>query len=320
MTKIKMNSRFALQAPPGYAWVSVDFSSQELRLAGAFSKDSAITEIYVLEDEYHRGIRPLPLSPEGLTYTDPKVDQHLVASTFLNKDIEWRMVNEPWTVSADDPVISPWRKKGKIMNFKVIYGGSASSLAADLNCDDKEAGRLLKQYFTGFHGLYTWIEITGSLCSRTRWVRSAMGRFINVNEDNAKGIAGKSTTRRKAVNSVIQSSGSEMLKISLPRVRQAIETINAGERRASIINATHDEINLLVPGYVAWQVDNSRVVPILDQDYYTGPQLDEFMLAQRYAAAALHQMESAGNYILKDVLGSDIPCRAKPNIHRYWSH
>jgi len=73
-------------------------------LAGAFSKDSAITEIYVLEDEYHRGIRPLPLSPEGLTYTDPKVDQHLVASTFLNKDIERRMVNEPWTVSADDPV------------------------------------------------------------------------------------------------------------------------------------------------------------------------------------------------------------------------
>ncbi len=39
-----------------------------------------------------------------------------------------------------------------------------------------------------------------------------------------------------------------------------------------------------------WQVVNSRVVPILDQDYYTGQQLDEFMLAQRYAAAALYQM------------------------------
>ena len=92
-------------------WVSADFKSQELRIAAAISGDKNLNAVYQLEDEYTKGIRPLPVDPQGNTYADPRVDPHIMASTSMSAEVKNLVLNEPWNANESNKLIKTYRKK-----------------------------------------------------------------------------------------------------------------------------------------------------------------------------------------------------------------
>ena len=127
-----------------------------------------------------------------------------------------------------------------------IYGRTATAFAEDLGCSLQVAEDLLKAYFKGFNGLKRWLEITGEVALITRWVKSASGRMLMCGEDNAKGIGGANTLRRRAANMIIQSSGADMCKLALPMIDSTLKKLDMKYypilkgRESRIINAVHD--------------------------------------------------------------------------------
>ncbi|MFO0089375.1 MAG: DNA polymerase [bacterium] len=323
--ELTINSRFFLQPARDYVWCSHDYSGQELRLSGALSGDKEIHRIYILEEEYELGRLSKPLDPDGKEYDDPNVDQHLVAAKYIEPEVARRFLNEPWLVDKKDPVVKAARQKGKIFNFKVIYGGSAASMASDLGCSNEEAEKLLRKYFNGFSGLYEWIQVESQIAARTRWIKSALGRHIQVNEDNAKGIGGRGTMMRKAVNAIIQGSGADMTKLALPLMRRAFNQLEERYapqlrgRTANILNVSHDEVNFEAPGYIKWYYKGNAIHTVTDPDEYKGKELDEFMMARDFSNVGKKCMEDAERYLF-DKLGSNMPAKVEAEMSVYWKH
>jgi hypothetical protein len=101
------NPRMGFVAPPGYCWLSLDYSSQELMLGAAWSKDEMMTRAYTEPEVITR--------EDGTTYKNPYADLHTLTavkccSKHLFENIpEWEWVS--LSKSNDS------RKKGKITNF-----------------------------------------------------------------------------------------------------------------------------------------------------------------------------------------------------------
>jgi DNA polymerase I-like protein with 3'-5' exonuclease and polymerase domains len=181
------------------------------------------------------------------------------------------------------------------------------------------------KYFSGFNGLHQWILIESQIAARLRWVKSALGRHIHVNEDNAKGVSGRNTMMRKAVNAIIQGSGADMTKYALPIMRKRFSELE--ERYASqlrgrgvnITNVSHDEVNFEAPGYIAWYIEKSQVKCIMNPDDYKGRALDEFMMGCAFSEAGREAMEVAERYVF-DKLGSNMPAKVESSMSVYWKH
>ncbi len=319
----------------GFVVHNCDFSGQEARLAAALSKDKKMGDVYILEDKYIKGIIPKPKDPEGNTYEDPQTDLHVISATALSSEVRDLVENKPWLANKNNPLVAEYRNKGKTLSYGLIYGSSAAGIAEQLNSTPEEAEALINKYYgypDGFYDLDKWIKVNGNLAMKCRWVKTPTGRFIYINESNAKGLEDKGTAGRKAVNSIIQSLGTDMLKLSLPKLELKWQELNKRYkellkgREPKLTNLSHDEGNAAVPGYIEVILVNNKdgtlkeFKSILDEDYYEGIKKEEFKMALDYGNAIKQSMEEAEDFIFQDILNSNIPSRADLSLSKYWLH
>jgi DNA polymerase-1 len=134
------------------------------------------------------------------------------------------------------------RNNAKAVNFGIVYGISAFGLAANLGISRKEAETYIKAYFERYAGVKRFIDETIAKTRETGVARTLFGRErpipdINSRNPNARGFA-----ERTAVNSPLQGTAADLIKVAMVRIDQAL----AGSRSRLLLQV-HDELVLEAP-------------------------------------------------------------------------
>ena len=248
--KVTMRNAFVVDKP-GYIFASADFSAQELRVVAALCKDPNIGAVYKLEKEYAEGIRSKPTHPEtGKEYDDPLVDLHIAAAMSLDPEVKRLVLEEPWNATTSNPLVKEVRTKAKPLNYGLIYGAGAHTVARQLGCSVEEAQTTIDNYYAapvGFYKLKEYLDSTAIIGSELRWILLATGEIVQINESNSKGIADANSSARRSCNASVQGMSSTQSKLALIKAHKKFKELDRkyelmlNGRQAELIAIVHDK-------------------------------------------------------------------------------
>jgi DNA polymerase-1 len=143
------------------------------------------------------------------------------------------------------------RRAAKAVNFGILYGQSAFGLAKALAIPQAEAAAFIAAYFQAFAGAAAFIDDVLDRCRRDGQVTTILGRrraITGVRERSARrtaaGVLALALPERTAVNTVVQGSAADLIKLAMLGVRRRL----AAERlRAALVLQIHDELLLEAP-------------------------------------------------------------------------
>lgn len=195
--------RDAFICPEGYDLIVADESQLELRLLAHFSKDAALMEAFLSEGDVH-------------TRT---------ASQIFRKPM--------------DAITKEERQSSKTINFGIMYGMGPQKLADSLKITESQAKFLLQQYFETYEGVHEWFNTVETYAKRNGYVKTIIGRTRSLPDIWSRDRALYSRARRQAVNSVIQGSAADILKVAMVKIRQELKDRGLD---ATILSQIHDEL------------------------------------------------------------------------------
>ena len=193
---------------PGHVFLSADYSQVELRVLAHFTKDPV-----------------------------------LMAGFAGGEDIHKRTAIEVFKVPADQVTID-LRSAAKAINFGLIYGMSAFRLAGDLAIAKADAQRYMDEYFARMPAVKGWIEETKVHARAHGWVETLYGRRRLIPEIHAAAYNDRMGAEREAVNTCIQGTAADIIKLAMLRVRAALK---AAGLKTRMLLQVHDELLLEVP-------------------------------------------------------------------------
>ncbi|MGA2268560.1 MAG: DNA polymerase I [Bryobacteraceae bacterium] len=166
-------------------------------------------------------------------------DDELLVEAFRNgEDIHTRTASE--VLGVPPLMVTPEaRRDAKAVNFGIVYGISPYGLAAQLGISRGEAEKYIKNYFARYAGVRRFIDATIEEVRRTGVTRTLFGRErpipdINSHNPNARGFA-----ERTAVNSPLQGTAADLIKLAMVRIDAGLET---GGYRSAMLLQVHDEL------------------------------------------------------------------------------
>ncbi len=200
--------RSAFIAPPGTVLVSADYSQIELRILAHVADDQALIQAFAEGEDIHR---------------------RTAADVF---GIHEGLVSDGM------------RRAAKAINFGIIYGMGAYSLAQDLGVSQKEAKETIERYFATYAQVRGWIERTIATATETGYVETIFGRRRAIPELQMRGAQQRAAGERTATNSVIQGTAADIIK----RAMIAIDArLTAEHHPARMLLQVHDELIFEVP-------------------------------------------------------------------------
>ncbi len=168
----------------------------------------------------------------------------LLVEAFRNgEDIHTRTASE--VLGIPPLMITPdARRSAKAVNFGIVYGISSFGLAAQLGISRQEADKYIKSYFVRYEGVRRFLdatiaEVRLSGVTKTLFERERPIPDINSRNANARGFA-----ERTAVNSPLQGTAADLIKLAMVRIDAALET---GGFRAAMLLQVHDELVFEAP-------------------------------------------------------------------------
>jgi len=195
--------------------VAIDWSQIELRMAGHLSQDPKLL------DAYNTG-----------------KDLHTVSGTNI-LDCSYEEMKE--RLAAGDVKAKKARQKGKTLNFAALYGASPKRLAKFdlLDCTEGEAEAFLQAHKMGYSGyFYDYWNEQVSLANERLWAKTMFGRTRHLPDLASPIKAVKSMALNKIVNSIVQGSCAELMKISMVSLHQEGLLFNDG---ITFVGPIHDE-------------------------------------------------------------------------------
>ncbi|MDB5388022.1 MAG: polymerase [Planctomycetaceae bacterium] len=198
-----------LPGEPGWLLVSADYSQIELRMLAHFSHDKALQKAFAEGTDIHTA----------------------VASEIYGFDA--RMVN------------SEMRRVAKAVNFGVIYGQSAYGLSAAIGISQTEAAQFIDDYFAKYSGVELFIEKLLETCRKTGYATTIKGRRRAIS--GIRELTGRrqlSLPERTAVNTVIQGSAADLIKLAMIHIHRRLK---AEGHPAKMLLQIHDELVFEVP-------------------------------------------------------------------------
>ncbi len=219
------------------------------------SKDPNLQNIPIREEEGRR-IRKAFVAEEGYTFISADYSQielavlaylsqdKMLLDAFRNgRDIHRQTASLIFGVS-EEMVNDEMRRIGKTINFGVIYGMSAFRLARDLKISRTEANKFIKTYFEKYRDVDNFIKKTIREAEEKGFVTTIMGRKRRVEEINSKNKTEKMAAERVAVNTPVQGSAADIVKMAMVKVYNRLKELNSKGR---LILQVHDELILEVP-------------------------------------------------------------------------
>ncbi len=197
-----------LSRADGWVLLSADYSQIELRILAHLSGDDVLQDVFRSGGDIHR-------------QTAAKV----------------------FGVSEED-VTAEMRGQAKAINFGIVYGMTEFRLARDLEIPRAKAERFIKDYFAVYSGVRDYIEGSKAQAREKGYVTTLLGRRRHVPDINARNANQRNLAERIAVNTPIQGTSADMIKLAMIRVQ---ERLDAGAHEAKMILQVHDELILDVP-------------------------------------------------------------------------
>lgn len=171
-------------------------------------------------------------------------DQHLIEAFQEGADIHTSTAMRVFGIEKEEDVTPNDRRNAKAVNFGVVYGISDFGLSNNLGITRKEAKNYIDTYFERFPGIKHYMETIVREARNKGFVQTIYKRRRELPDINSRNFNVRNFAERTAINSPIQGSAADILKVAMINLDQAIET--AGLKTRMLLQV-HDEIVLEVP-------------------------------------------------------------------------
>ena len=189
----------------GWVLLSVDYSQIELRILAHYSQDEVLCESFA-----------------------------------LNQDVHTRTASEVFGIPMEQ-VTSDMRRKAKAVNFGLVYGLTDFGLGRDLGIPRKEAKYYIEQYFSRYAGVKRYLEEVVIKAKEEAQVRTLLNRLRRIPELRHPNRVQRQFGERIAMNSPIQGTAADIMKLAMLGVAQALESY-----QADLLLQVHDELVIQV--------------------------------------------------------------------------
>ncbi|MGZ5219004.1 MAG: DNA polymerase I [Chitinophagaceae bacterium] len=183
--------------------LSADYSQIELRIVAAISGDANMCEAFKKGTDIH-------------TATAAKV--YAIAESVVTKEM---------------------RYKAKSVNFGIIYGQGAFGLADNLGISRTEAKEIIDNYKKQFPGIQKYMDDTINFARENTYVQTLMGRKRWLRDINSSNFTVRGFAERNAINSPIQGTAADMIKLAMRKVHDAMKK---EKMQSKMIMQVHDEL------------------------------------------------------------------------------
>ena len=211
-TELGRELRRMFVAEQGRVLVDADYSQIELRVLAHVADDDAMIEAF-------RG----------------------------GQDIHATTASKVYGVPVEE-VTPQMRSSCKAVNFGIVYGISDFSLAQDIGVTRKEAAAFIQSYLDTYPGVHNYMESIKQSARESGYVETLFGRRRALPELNSKNFNLRSFGERAAMNTPIQGTAADIIKIAMLRVR---DRLKAEGFEARLILQVHDELILEAPEHEA---------------------------------------------------------------------
>jgi DNA polymerase-1 len=278
----EISFRSAFEAPEGRIIITADYSSQEARIMADRAKDQSYIDFFLNDGgDVHSFVATK-------MFTASYGKEFIVTSTNENKS---------------------YRQKGKILNFSISFGASAFTVSKSLRISQNEAQQLIDSFFRGFPDLKRMFDetkkfalengfiLTNNVTKRIRHFRywkeykELKNKSNLTSAERSQLMKLQGSIERRAMNTPIQGTASDMTKLAITLIRQAF--IDKGimpydyNAYAKLVNVVHDECSVEC----------------------TEEQAKEISIIQKQC------MEKAGERFVET-----LPMLADPVIKKHWDH
>ena len=144
----------------------------------------------------------------------------------------------PLMVTADH------RRQAKVVNFGIVYGLSAFGLSQQLGIEPAEAKQFIANYFEKYAGVRAFIDKTLEEARRELKVRTLFGRLRPIPDINSKNVNQRGFAERTAVNTPLQGTAAELIKMAMIAIDVAVRD---RELKSRMTLQVHDELVFEVP-------------------------------------------------------------------------
>ena len=187
----------------GCVFVDADYSQIELRVLAHMSGDEQLIEAYHMDQDIHR----------------------ITAAKVFHTPFE--------------EVTDLQRRNAKAVNFGIVYGISSFGLSQDLSISKKEAAEYIEQYFATYPGVKEFLDRLVSDAKKNGYITTMFGRRRPIPELSSSNFMQRSFGERVAMNSPIQGTAADIIKIAMIRVWNALREQGLKSR---LILQVHDEL------------------------------------------------------------------------------
>ena len=204
-----------LPREPGWRFIAADYSQIELRILAHLSGDERMRQAFAAHEDIHTSTAAAVFGIDATAVT------------------------------------AEMRRTAKAVNFGILYGQSGFGLAKALGIPQADATAFIAAYFQSFAGAAAFMDEILDRCRRDGHVTTMLGRRRTIagvrdhaGRRNSAGILALSLPERTAINTVVQGSAADLIKLAMLRVAHRLE---ATRMQAAIVLQIHDELVLESP-------------------------------------------------------------------------
>jgi DNA polymerase-1 len=170
-------------------------------------------------------------------------DDILIKAFMEDEDIHTRTACEVFQV-APEVLTAELRRQAKAINFGIIYGMSAFGLSKQLEISRKMAQTFIDQYFDKYSGVKRFLEQTIAEARHTQQTSTLLGRIRILTDINNSNHIIRQAAERTAINTPIQGSAADLIKLAMIQVNQALRE---KKMESAMLLTVHDELVFEVP-------------------------------------------------------------------------
>ena len=177
-----------------------------------------------------------------------QIELRIIAALSEDKEMQaaFRNGNDVHTATAakvfgvlPEKVTSEMRRKAKMANFGIAYGISAFGLSQRLGISREESAQIIQQFFENFPGVKNYIDQTLAFARKHGYVQTVSGRRRYLRDIHSANATVRNAAERNAVNSPIQGTAADLIKIAMGKIGKTIEKRNLKTR---LLLQVHDEL------------------------------------------------------------------------------
>jgi DNA polymerase I len=216
-------------------------SSENPNLQNIPIKDEAgrkIREAFIPRDENHVLLAADYSQIELRLIAQISGDQAMLDAFQKGYDIHTATAARVYGVPLEE-VTPSQRRNAKTVNFSIIYGAGATNLSQQLKIKRTEAKKLIDNYFDQYHGLKKYFDETVQFARDNGYVITLMGRKRYLRDINSKSSLERSNAERIAINTPVQGSAADMIKVAMINIHKAFKERNF---QSKMILQVHDEL------------------------------------------------------------------------------